>query len=62
MPIGWPGALAHSSDEAGAKYRPAFPPSRAKDDPTDTELQLALFLRHRDKLKPLAPQRAERRA
>src|SRR5919109_4257044 len=45
-----------------AKYREAFTPSRAKDDPTDAELQLDLFLRHRDKLKPLAPQSPEMRA
>src|SRR4029450_1268567 len=45
-----------------AKYRQAFTPSRAKDDPTDAELQRALLLRHRDKLKPLAPQSAEMRA
>jgi transposase len=45
-----------------AKYREAFIPSRAKDDPTDAELQLDLLLRHRDKLKPLAPQSPEMRA
>src|SRR5215813_3034066 len=45
-----------------ATYRQAFTPSRAKDDPTDAELQLELLLRHRDKLKPLAPQSAEMRA
>ena len=45
-----------------ARYREAFTPSRAKDDPTDAELQLDLLLRHRDKLKPLAPQRPEMRA
>jgi transposase len=45
-----------------ARYREAFTPSRAKDDPTDAELQLDLFLRHRDKLKPLAPQSPEMRA
>jgi transposase len=39
-----------------AKYRQAFTPSQAKDDPTDAELQLELLLRHRDKLKPLHPQ------
>ena len=39
-----------------AKYRQAFTPSQAKDDPTDAELQLDLLLRHRDKLKPLHPQ------
>src|SRR5262249_44362573 len=45
-----------------ARYREAFTPSRAKDDPTDAALQLDLFLRHRDKLKPLAPQSPEMRA
>src|SRR5438034_3684028 len=45
-----------------AKYRQAFTPSRAKDDPTDAELQLELLLRHRDKLHPLTPQSASMRA
>ena len=31
-----------------AKYREAFKPSRAKDDPTDAELALELLLRHRE--------------
>jgi transposase len=39
-----------------AKYRQAFKPSRAKDDPTDAELALDLVLRHRDKFTPLRPQ------
>jgi transposase len=39
-----------------ARYREAFTPSRAKDDPTDAELQLELLLTHRDKLRPLQPQ------
>jgi transposase len=39
-----------------ARYREAFTPSRAKDDPTDAELQLELLLTHRDKLQPLHPQ------
>lgn len=38
-----------------AKYRQAFTPSRAKDDPTDAELQLDLLLHHPDKLKRLEP-------
>ncbi len=41
-----------------AKYREAFTPSHAKDDPTDAELQLELLLKHRDKLQPLNPQSA----
>ena len=45
-----------------ARYRQAFTPSRAKDDPTDAELQLELILRHRDKRKPLIPQSPEMRA
>jgi transposase len=45
-----------------AKYREAFVPSRAKDDPTDAELQLELLLKHRDKLQPLTPQSAAMRA
>src|SRR3989454_5083137 len=39
-----------------ARYREAFTPSRAKDDPTDAALQLELLLTHRDKLQPLQPQ------
>jgi transposase len=38
-----------------AKYRQAFTPSQAKDDPTDAELQLELLLHHPDKLKRLKP-------
>ena len=45
-----------------AKYREAFTPSRAKDDPTDAALQVELLLKHRDKLKPLQPQRPAMRA
>ena len=45
-----------------ARYREAFTPSRAKDDPTDAELQLALLLTHRDKLQPLQPQSSTMRA
>jgi hypothetical protein len=39
-----------------AKDREAFPPSRAKDDPTDAALQVELLLTHRDTLTPLSPQ------
>ena len=39
-----------------AKYRQAFKPSRAKDDPTDAELALDLLLRHRERFQPLEPQ------
>jgi transposase len=45
-----------------ARYREAFTPSRAKDDPTDAELQLELLLTHRDKLQPLNPQSPTMRA
>jgi hypothetical protein len=45
-----------------ARYREAFPPSRATDDPTDAELPLALLLTHRDTLQPLNPQRPTMRA
>jgi len=45
-----------------ARYREAFTPSRAKDDPTDAELQLDLLLTHRDKLHPLTPQSPTMRA
>jgi transposase len=44
-----------------AKYREAFKPSRAKDDPTDAELALELLLRHPDRFKPLKPQSARMR-
>ena len=54
--------LFHINPTMLAKYRQAFTPSQAKDDPTDAELQLDLLLRHRDKLKPLAPQSSEMRA
>ncbi|HEY6641051.1 IS110 family transposase [Povalibacter sp.] len=39
-----------------AKYREAFKPSRAKDDPTDAELALDLLLHHPNRFKPLKPQ------
>ena len=45
-----------------ARYREAFTPSRAKDDPTDAELQLELLRTHRDKLQPLNPQSPTMRA
>ena len=44
-----------------AKYREAFTPSRAKDDPSDAELQLELLVKHRDKLQKLSPQSATMR-
>src|SRR6266704_2293903 len=45
-----------------ARYREAFTPSRAKDDPTDAELQVEMLLKHRDKLTPLTPQSPAMRA
>ncbi len=45
-----------------ARYREAFTTSRAKDDPSDAQLQLELLLKHRDKLNRLQPQSAEMRA
>src|SRR4030095_12708493 len=45
-----------------ARYREAFTPSRAKDDPSDAELHLELRLTHRDKLQPLTPQSPTMRA
>lgn len=42
-----------------AKYREAFQPSRAKDDPTDAELAVDLILRHPECFKPLQPQSVE---
>jgi Transposase len=45
-----------------ARYRAAFPPSRAKDAPTDAELQLELLLTHRDTLQPRQPQSPTMRA
>src|SRR6266849_7877858 len=45
-----------------ARYREAFTPSRATDDPTDAALQLELLLTHRDKLQPLQPQSPPMRA
>lgn len=39
-----------------AKYREAFKPSRAKDDPSDAELVLDLLLRHPERFEPIHPQ------
>lgn len=39
-----------------ARYRKAFTPSRAKDDPTDAEVILYLLLRHPEKLSQLEPE------
>ena len=45
-----------------AKYREAFKPSRAKDDPSDVELAVDLVLRHPERFKPLQPQSIEMRS
>jgi Transposase len=45
-----------------ARYRQAFTPSGAKDDPTDAELALELLLRHPEALKGLKPQSAPMRS
>jgi len=45
-----------------AKYREAFVPSRAKDDPSDAEIALELLVYHRDKLQALKAQSAPMRA
>jgi transposase len=44
-----------------AKYREAFKPSRAKDDPTDAELALDLLIRHPERFAPLKVQSADMR-
>lgn len=38
-----------------ARYRQAFNPSGAKDDPTDAELALDLMLKYPSKVTPLKP-------
>jgi transposase len=45
-----------------AKYREACTPSRAKDDPTDAELQVEILLKPREKLTPLSPESPTMRA
>ncbi len=44
-----------------AKYREAFAPSGAKDDPNDAELALDLIRRHPHRFQPLNPQSIEMR-
>jgi len=44
-----------------AKYREAFQPSKAKDDPTDAELAVDMLLRHSEHFKVLKPQSVEMR-
>jgi hypothetical protein len=45
-----------------AKYREAFQPSKAKDDPTDAQLAVDMLLRHPEHFKVLKPQSVEMRA
>ncbi len=45
-----------------AKYREAFQPSRAKDDPTDAEIAVDMLLRHPKHFKVLKPQSTRMRA
>jgi transposase len=45
-----------------AKYREAWAPSGAKDDPSDAKLALEVLMKHRDKLTALVPQSADMRA
>ena len=44
-----------------AKYREAFTPSRAKDDPSDAEYAAELLMKHSDRLKAWQPDNAETR-
>ena len=44
-----------------AKYREAFVPSGAKDDPTDAEFAMDYLMRHPEKLKALKPESAAMR-
>jgi transposase len=44
-----------------AKYREAFTPSRAKDDPTDAEFALELLLRYPERLPRLEPESPDMR-
>ena len=45
-----------------AKYREAFTPRHAQDEPTHAERPLEFLLKHRDTLQPLNPQSPARRA
>jgi transposase len=40
---------------SAARYREAFRPSTAKDDPTDAASLLDLLIKHRDQLRPFVP-------
>ena len=45
-----------------ARYRQAWAPSGAKDDPTDAALALEVLSKHRERLTELRPQSAQMRA
>ena len=47
--------------QMSAKFRQAFYPSGAKDDPTDADLQLDILLQHRDRLTAWRPDDATTR-
>jgi transposase len=47
--------------QMSAKFRQAFYPSGAKDDPTDADLQLDILLQHRDRLTAWCPDDATTR-
>ena len=44
-----------------AKYRQAFTPSHAKDDPTDARIMMELLLHHRDRLSAWKPDNVQTR-
>jgi len=50
------------SPTTSAKFRQAFFPSGAKDDPADARLLLEVLLKHRDRLTPLRPDTVATRA
>ena len=47
--------LFPANPQSVARYRRAFKPSRAKDDPSDAEVLLDLLERHSDKIPPWRP-------
>lgn len=54
--------LFPANPQSVARYRRAFKPSRAKDDPTDAKLLLDLIQRHPEKVPPWQPDNPEIRA
>ena len=56
--VGFTGLHADRDDPAH-RYREAFSPSGAKDDPSDAELALEVLLTHPERFKPLNPQSAQ---